>query len=387
MALSIPLEYGHVIGKDSVVERSDFDTGLLTRALHVKAIDVERRTVDFVASTDVVDSQDEIVDQSTWVLEDYLANPVVLFAHQSRELPIGQALDVGVRNGPSGQQLECKVEFATEELNPKAEQVFRMVQGKFLRAVSVGFIPKTYRWEMRAGVEVWVWADCVLKEISVTPVPANPQALAKMKSLARDVRRAGGAERGTLDQLRGVLSASKAVVESIHSKAKAPPVGGLPTPNAKEGTMSIEIEKALQENADLRAAKALAEQALDEANASVKALTTEKSALEAQNTTLVHERDAALARATTAEDSLVELEVEALVGKKIAPAEKEMFVELRRTNATLFAKMIAQRSDLKLDAPVIAGQNEGNSVARAIDPSAPGATDDVLAEALRLAGH
>ena len=113
------------------------------------------------------------------------------------------------------------------------------------------------------------------------------------------------------------------------------------------------------------------------------ALTTEKSVLTAQNETLVKERDAAVERATKAEGSLVEIEVEALVGKKITPAEKEMFVELRKTNPALFSKMVEQRSELKLDQPVIAGKDNDAGVSRASDAIGG---DDVLDEVTKLAG-
>lgn len=53
--------------------------------------------------------------------------------------------------------------------------------------------------------------------------------------------------------------------------------------------------------------------------------------LDEQNVRLVVERDAATARATKVEAELIELEVGALVGRKIEPHEKEHYVELRTT--------------------------------------------------------
>ncbi len=365
------------------------DVPMLTRHFEVKSIDEKRRTADFVASTGVVDAHDEIVDQSTWILDDYLKNPVVLFAHQSRELPIGKSIDVQVVNGPRGQQLEHRVEFATEEMNPLAEKVWKMVVGKFLRAVSVGFIPRSYRYELRDGVEVWVWADCVLKEISVTPVPANPEALAKMKELAL-----GG---------RGIDKTLRAQVRAAQSPAA--PAEGSETPTSEtkkvDPAMQTDAEKALQAQLDKShlaiaelkleaktagdtATKATTEKAAFEA--SVKTLTTEKAALEAQTKTLADDRDAQKARAEKAEEQLIVIEVESEIGpdKKLAPAEKEMFIELRRTNPALFKQMLDQRTPMSLGKPVIANNAEDNGVARSIDPSTPGANDDVMAEVARL---
>lgn len=159
-------------------------------ALALKAIRQTEREVDFVASTDAVDSYGDVVDQASWQLSHYLENPVVLYGHQSRDLPIGKASNVGVRNG----RLEATVRFASAEANPMAEQVWKLVQEGILRAVSVGFLPVEGRYEMRGGDEVFVWRSPILKEISVVPVPANPEALAKMKSAFRQ-KQAGAALR------------------------------------------------------------------------------------------------------------------------------------------------------------------------------------------------
>ncbi len=355
---------------------------LITRAFEVKAFNEEKRTVDFVASTGVVDAHDEVVDQGTWHLDDYLKNPVVLFAHQSRELPIGQSIDVGILDG----KLQARILFATGEMNPKAEQVFQLVKAKFLRAVSVGFIPKSYRYEMREGVEVWVWADCILKEISVTPVPANPEALAKMKSLALEVRA------GRSDAPRE---------RSAPANPPTPSGGGPTTPTEeKKETVMTEAEiKALQA-AHEKSLLAIAELKLEAktvsverdavtakltaVEAQVKTLTTENAAFVAQVKTLGEDRDVQKKRADEAEDKLIDLEVETEIGPngRLKPAEKDTFTELRRTNPALYAKMIAERTPMNLGTAIIAGVDETGAQAKSLDPAAT--ADDIIAEATAL---
>lgn len=376
-----------VAGSSSGESGVDF----VTRSLHVKAINEANRTVDFVASTDIIDAHDEVIEQSSWILDDYLTNPVVLFAHQSHDLPIGRCVDVAVRGGPRGPQLECRVEFASAELNPKAEQVFRMVVEKFLRAVSVGFIPRTYRWEMRGGQEVWVWADCVLKEISVTPVPANPEALAKMKAKAARPAEA----RNGLPPYEGATN--KTHNPALPGATPDNPTGTEMAPNDKDNIMA-DADKSLQEKLDKQAttiaelrleAKTATERAdkaeatASELGAKVKALETEKAALDAQTKTLAADRDAQKKRADELEAKSIEQEVDALVGKKITPAEKPLFVDLRKQNADLFAKMIEQRQPLALTEPVIATKKEENGVARPLD----GDTSPVFAEIQKLSGN
>lgn len=152
-----------------------------TRAIpaSIRSFDTSKRTADFIASTDAIDAYDEIVDQGTWDLSRFRANPVVLYAHDSRELPIGRATRCEVVSAVHGKRLECTIEFVTADMNPKGDQVWRMVQAGFLKAVSVGFRPGTVRTEKRDGKEIVVLADNLLHEISVTPIGANPEALAK----------------------------------------------------------------------------------------------------------------------------------------------------------------------------------------------------------------
>ena len=278
-----------------------------SHGLHLRALREEVREADFVASTDAVDSYEEIVDQS-WDLGRYNSNPVVLFAHQSRELPIGRATRVAVVDG----RLEATIQFATAEMNPKADQVYRMVKAKMLNAVSVGFVPRDVRLEKRDGREVYVLADNELHEISVVPIPANPEALAKMKA--------------------------KALAAATENKQLAE------RENEEPDMKTIEELTALvsQREAEVRnTEKALADE---------RATTT---ALDTQNKALVAERDAAVARAEKAEESLILAEVEALVGVKITPAEKDDFVVLRKSNPELYARFVSQRADLKLSQPVI----------------------------------
>jgi HK97 family phage prohead protease len=140
--------------------------------LEVKTINESGRSIDCIASTETVDSYGDIVEQ-VWNLQRYLANPVVLFAHNSRELPIGHAENVRVESGA----LRARIIFATADANPKAEQVWQSVRQKTLRGVSVGFYPNAVREEKRDGRSVLVLSDNELHEISVVPVPANPDAV------------------------------------------------------------------------------------------------------------------------------------------------------------------------------------------------------------------
>lgn len=351
------------------------DLGIVTRsgAMCIRAINSTDRTADFVASTDAVDAHGDVIDQMSWRLDDYKSNPVVLYGHDCGELPIGQCTSVGVRGG----QLECTIKFASAEANPRAEEVWRLVQEKVLRAVSVGFMPTDGMYEMRGGEEVFVWRSPVLKEISVVPVPANPEALARAKSALRATH---DDDSDTSPAVPGELSTETRAVEPIaeESEMTEQEIKALQTKLAAYEAGEVDLKVALKAATD---AKAASDKSLADAQAAIKSLETEKAALDAQTKALADERDAQKARAEKAEAVIVEQEVEALVGKKITPAEKPLFVDLRKANPDLFAKMIEQRQPLVLDTVVLA-KSESNGATRSVS----GDTDALLAEFKKSAG-
>lgn len=311
---------------------------LVSKGLTLRSLDEEKRSVDFVASTDAIDSYGDIVEQ-VWRLDRFLDNPVILFGHNSRELPIGKATRCEVADVNGRRQLECTVQIATKEANPLAENVWQsLVQGT-LRAVSVGFMPNEYRWEMRDGKDVFVLSDNELHEISVVPIPANPEALAKMKA--------------------------KALAAAGHDN----------DPTRPQGTENEMNEKEMQERvAKADAEKALAEKQANEAKTSLAATETKLvkldgitsklvslvaplvvfKATESREDQLVGAVEGIVKETSDLREKTIDQEVEALVGVKITPAEKADFVELRKANPTLFAKMIGQKPEMKqLGGPVI----------------------------------
>jgi HK97 family phage prohead protease len=144
----------------------------------VKA-DGEDRAARFVFSTSDVDRDNDTIDQSGWDLTAFRANPVILWAHDHRGLPVGRATEVGVRGG----RLAGVVKFAEHAF---AQTVWDLVRGGFLRAVSVGF--RALEWtrdDARGGVN---FKRQELLEVSICPVPANQNALLAASASGIDMK-------------------------------------------------------------------------------------------------------------------------------------------------------------------------------------------------------
>jgi len=146
-------------------------------------IDESERTIQAVISSAMIDRDREVLLPKGVELDNYLKNPVVLWAHDHHSLPIAKA--VGIWRGR--EQLRAKAQFPPKGESSFSDNVYNLYKGGFLKAFSVGFIPKKWHEPSEKEVEktpAWANADRIydeweLLEFSAVPVPANPDALAQ----------------------------------------------------------------------------------------------------------------------------------------------------------------------------------------------------------------
>jgi len=135
--------------------------------------------LDFVVSDETLDRYNEVIVASGWKLDNYLRNPVFQNSHQYGDIiyTIGRALTTEVRTVQGRTVLYQRVEFATDA-NPIAKIAYNLYKGRFLNAVSVGFIP--LQWENGEPGNLWNrrYTEQELLEVSAVGIPANPNALA-----------------------------------------------------------------------------------------------------------------------------------------------------------------------------------------------------------------
>ena len=183
--------------------------GVLVRAAHVRGVRREDRrdprtgqtrslvVVDFIASTEDIDSHDSILvcdwDQDGR-LKRYQSNPVLQWMHgrdPSQRPAIGNCENVRVegKNLPSTAVFDDTTEF-DREIAAKYEK-------GVLRAFSVGFAPGAVEVRVIDGREIVVFSKNELREISAVNVPSNPNALVTgqqraFENFAREMARAAG---------------------------------------------------------------------------------------------------------------------------------------------------------------------------------------------------
>lgn len=198
----------------------------------------------FVISTKRVDSYNTTIAPDGWQLEDFAANPVVLFAHDPLIPPV--ARDIG--RFVDDDRLVGTALFTPRELSPFGHQVGRLVRAKFLNAASVGFDPVELnkskdRSRADHGFEAIDFVVQRLLEWSILPLPANPDCLAQDRSgmSALEVRSALGAiidhgfvsgfARDAIENVRRHFGAAPVIVpagETMAAPKEAPkPVDGV----------------------------------------------------------------------------------------------------------------------------------------------------------------
>lgn len=165
---------------------------------------VGERTFRFALSTKAADRDGDTLAQDGWKLDNYRANPVVLWMHDKRTPPIGKMINIGLQ----GDDLVGDIQFATAEQNPFADTIFKLVEGGFLNAGSVGFMPM--RWEINAdgGLD---FKEQELLEYSIVTVPANPEAVRRACELV-GAEKAGAFLKFASDDAATYVNARKALL-------------------------------------------------------------------------------------------------------------------------------------------------------------------------------
>ena len=120
-----------------------------------------------------------------------MKNPVVLFGHDSFDLPIAKTISVVADTKASALMFDIYFptveELATDPSMPSAhalrvDAIYNMAKGGILNAVSVGF--RGLEWEQTPTGRAYTKQE--LMEISIVPIPANPNALAVMRAAGVD---------------------------------------------------------------------------------------------------------------------------------------------------------------------------------------------------------
>lgn len=153
--------------------------------------------------TESIDRDREVVFADGCDFKSFMANPVVTFMHNYRDVPVGKALwvqrqksDTPKRNGWMAKTVYYTrpPEYEDRDLPWLADAVWHLIQQGGMLGKSIGFAPKQIRppseKEIIARPELaqvpYVIAKCVVYEYAVGAIPVNPDALVQTVGKMRD---------------------------------------------------------------------------------------------------------------------------------------------------------------------------------------------------------
>jgi HK97 family phage prohead protease len=184
----------------------------------------DSRVVRYTFSTPEVGRDNHTVAADAWQLDNFLRNPVFLWAHDDSLPPIGRVIQIG----DAGGVLRGSVEYAAASLNPFAETIYQMVRAGYISAVSTSWQPIEWDYsrdrDRPKGID---FTKVDLLEVSQVPIPALPDALASASARGINVRPFRDWAERELES-RQYLSLPRKSVEAIYRAVSKPAVSTRP---------------------------------------------------------------------------------------------------------------------------------------------------------------
>lgn len=169
---------------ESIPAAGSFSVRAAMTAVIEPPTDGSRRMIFVLRSGEDTDRNGYRTNPGGWRTENYMRNPVVLWAHDQTSLPVARC----TRLWTDGDMLLAEAEFTPEGMLRFNDSVFELLAGGFLNAVSCGWVPIDYEFvELEDGGWEIAFKEQDLIEFSVVPVPADPGALRVAAARGLDV--------------------------------------------------------------------------------------------------------------------------------------------------------------------------------------------------------
>jgi len=139
------------------------------------SLDQEEGVLEAVVATDETDRDGERLDIASLDVDTYMKNNIVAWSHDYKKLAIAKTLQIRKEMRTGIQVLIAKMKFAIDE-SPFAKEVYNLYKNGFMKAFSIGFIPKQYDLESNK------WMNSEMIEYSAVLIGSNRNALVEAKS-------------------------------------------------------------------------------------------------------------------------------------------------------------------------------------------------------------
>lgn len=174
---------------------------MIRKQFDIKIIEQKEDGGRILISTNVVDRDGDRVFPDGMIIDNYIKNPVVQWAHNYRDpwATIGRTVSLRLSDDGSGIEAEFELRPPANEHDP--QNIIRLLwRGGWIRAASIGFDPVVAEHNEHDGLDYVRWE---LLEWSLVPIPANQEAL---RLAVKGLGLIDGQEQGEMEaQLKRVI--------------------------------------------------------------------------------------------------------------------------------------------------------------------------------------
>jgi len=175
----------------------------------VKSVDSDNRIIEFIATKEIVDYDNDIVKVDGLDISKMKKNKSFLWSHKQGDPPVGKVISLK----KDGKQLLGKAQMTSEEEYPFGYTIYKLIKGGYINNVSISFMPDydSIEHDEKKGKQVRTIAKSTLLEISAVNVGANSAAMVSAKSFKDAANKAWDA--GEIDGLELEEIEKKCVIE------------------------------------------------------------------------------------------------------------------------------------------------------------------------------
>ncbi len=155
----------------------------------VKAVDKKERLIEFTATKEILDYDNEIVKVEGMDISKIKKTKSFLWSHQKESPPIGKITKIW----KDGKTIKGQAQMTSEEEYSFGFTIYKLIQGGYINNVSVSFIPDRDTMEFKDnknGRTTAIINNSTMIEISAVNIGANTAAMVEAKSFKDGIDKA-----------------------------------------------------------------------------------------------------------------------------------------------------------------------------------------------------
>jgi len=150
-------------------------------SIGVKSAEGNDRVVEFVATQEMIDYDNEVVSVEGLDISKIKKNKSFLWSHLQTQPPVGKIISMK----KDGKQVIGKAQMTSEEEYPFGFTIYKLIKGGYINNVSISFIPDPTEFEYKEkdGKQIRYINKATLLEVSAVNIGANPGTSIYAKSI------------------------------------------------------------------------------------------------------------------------------------------------------------------------------------------------------------